>query len=701
MLKSMKCVESLLGALSQLNEVQQTLNKCQKKIMKGCKDLANILTDDTMSKENINENVLVNTLMCASCFFGSLHEVTTKTAKTTEKEYNNLEDAVLKAFNRIVKEERAHDERLDALEGKIQKANYTFDKHRKPAKRGMSHTDSQEGTVAADRYHASVASLGLDVTKSKLAHSSKMYSRRDSLCRILCRSVFQIAENEWRRSCEEVRRAGLVVGRMTMWANFCTHDGMPKKMPESILNEESAFGLRTQISRQNTPGLATTTFIPNQAEKLDDGQEKLYTTSGLGLVRSTSMTLGPRQNLDSMSPFIPSPALEGSFVSTGQQAVSSTQYLPEALDGALGRSPRLPVCDDAGSGLTFTVATAPLALRKTSHQSHQGASPKPEESKTTSALEGLSAYQDRFPSQLLRSLSAQDAPKFDFVNPMSADELATIKAHHRVVESHNATVELTRLLEHKIKSSSQSQKSSDQTQSLSTASTLAESSYVHQIPGNQNQAAETISNSQSSPVRSNLRINDPKEHSARQSVSGTSPYTKEPCRSRKDEESPSPLERQISIASLGSTSRNVANVKKVFLAQSKKNFEDTTSPSLSPSYATSSSAEQFPVHANSVAALASHFSALTDPYLRQFEPRPFTEVASIPRRVPSPIPIQRPRLYNHRSNTDVENPVMTPTYQVSSGFPSLIPNRSLTQPSPQHIKLYAQQTKVRENSQKS
>lgn len=66
MLKSMKTIESLVESFSQLNDIQQILNKCQKKIIKGCKDLANLLTEDNMSKEDIAENVLSESIIAFS-----------------------------------------------------------------------------------------------------------------------------------------------------------------------------------------------------------------------------------------------------------------------------------------------------------------------------------------------------------------------------------------------------------------------------------------------------------------------------------------------------------------------------------------------------------------------------------------------------------------------------------------------------------
>ncbi|KAH9812793.1 hypothetical protein DFH28DRAFT_1061637 [Melampsora americana] len=732
MLKSMKAIESLLEALSQLNNAQQALNKCQKNIMKGCKDLAHVLSEDTMSKEEIADNVLINTLLCAANLFGSFHEITKTTAKTTEKEYNTLQDVVMKAFKKILKEERAHDEHLDALESKIQKANYAFDKHRKPGKRGIGmsggHSDSQDGTVAADRYYASISSLGLDVTKSKTVHSSVMYYRRESVCRIFCKSLFQLADNEWRKSNEEVRKVGMRIGPLTMWANFCISHGMPKKIPVGLQQEDSISVRNPSLQPNSSYIIAGSPLIQgNSIEKMKENidypcnasdfkssspatmlpsegltSSLTYITQGLGLVRSTSKTLGPRprpgsisseKNLSaSLGPSYPPMEHSNMNFYTPQLQHQVERTSREAL--AQKEPPQAHAKSEPSLASVSSNATAPLAVRKNSRNSQSAMSPRPEDYDTHIGNAFSSPNSDQMSSQLLRILSPEDLSKFDFLSQMTPEQLRNLRANNRAVESHRATIELSRLINRKLMGSqSVSTESADHTALISPSENHGFHGFQgfpdfgKPIPG---MSSNAIPAGQCS-TKDEAGVN---KSWAAGNIDNIIPQDEPNSR---ESDSSSCLDRQSSIASVGSTRSKVSEMK-YFYSKQTQNDLDSTSSSQLPTVAT---ATVDPSYGSSVAALASRFSALADPYMRQFETQQPPRVTSASRQGLSPLIPQRSKNANHRIHEGSTQPMMRPNHNLSTGPSPLLPNRSLAQSNLHQFRMMGQQTKSQEKDAES
>jgi hypothetical protein len=65
-----------------------------------------------------------------------------------------------------------------------------------------------------------------------------MRGKRDAISREVAKGVANLAEAEWRRDCERVRRSGLEVGKVVMWANLCWTEGMPKEWPTELPSPE-------------------------------------------------------------------------------------------------------------------------------------------------------------------------------------------------------------------------------------------------------------------------------------------------------------------------------------------------------------------------------------------------------------------------------------------------------------------------------
>jgi hypothetical protein len=110
----------------------------------------------------------------------------------------------------------------------------------KSGKRSPALRDPLEAAAAHERYIHSVAVVTGDITRAKTIHGQHMRFRRDTITRKVAKGVANLAEAEWRRDCERVRRSGLEVGKVVMWANFCWTDGMPDSWPTELPTPEGS-----------------------------------------------------------------------------------------------------------------------------------------------------------------------------------------------------------------------------------------------------------------------------------------------------------------------------------------------------------------------------------------------------------------------------------------------------------------------------
>lgn len=222
--KSLLALENLLQCLDEYRELNVRLVKAQKRLAKASRELAVGLPCTPNEKPDAIGAVRLSiaspkmhrtsgrtgkALMASSGLFESLSEVDSRFAKAITKEYDTVRKALPlrvierltiaqinslggKSFKRIAAEEREHEEQLDALNGKILKANVAYEKHVRTlasaaggqgARRGRLSLDAHEATAAHEKHIQSVAGPTRERSIAKANHAALMAIRRDNVAR--------------------------------------------------------------------------------------------------------------------------------------------------------------------------------------------------------------------------------------------------------------------------------------------------------------------------------------------------------------------------------------------------------------------------------------------------------------------------------------------------------------------------------------
>ncbi|SPO31531.1 uncharacterized protein UTRI_06462_B [Ustilago trichophora] len=209
--KSLKALESLLVNLDEYRDLSARLAKVEKKLAKSASEL---------ERTKVVQDTPAQTLQITSTMFEALAEVSSRHAKHVQKEYEAVNDACAKYFKKVAKEERAHDELVHNLDAKIKKANAAHEKNVKKA-------TANKALESHDKYIATVQALTNDISRAKNAHALSMAAKSHVSSLLVASTVGGLAEVEFKRRCESVRRVGPHVGRLNELLCFTSSEFMP------------------------------------------------------------------------------------------------------------------------------------------------------------------------------------------------------------------------------------------------------------------------------------------------------------------------------------------------------------------------------------------------------------------------------------------------------------------------------------------
>lgn len=209
--KSLKALESLLVNLDEYRDLSARLAKVEKKLAKSTSEL---------ERTKVVLDTPAQTLQLTSTMFEGLAEVSSKHAKHVQKEYEAVNDACAKYFKKVAKEERAHDELVQTLDAKIKKANAAHEKNVKKA-------TANKALESHDKYIATVQALTNDISRAKNQHAVSMAAKSHVSSLLVASTVGGLADVEFKRRCESVRRVGAHVGRLNELLCFTSSEFMP------------------------------------------------------------------------------------------------------------------------------------------------------------------------------------------------------------------------------------------------------------------------------------------------------------------------------------------------------------------------------------------------------------------------------------------------------------------------------------------
>ncbi|EIW83971.1 hypothetical protein CONPUDRAFT_163222 [Coniophora puteana RWD-64-598 SS2] len=232
--KSCKTLETLVNALNDYCEVSGAMVTLQKKLAKALKEAAGMKT--------INEPAS-NALGACASIFEAVAEIDTKFSKFADKECDSLSDEVKKYFKKLSKEEKTHDERMANSNARIKSAGQSYEK--------KSKKNARDAAEEHARYINLISTLGPEMSQEKYNHAIHVTRQHASATYGVASSLGRIADAQWLRNCEGLRRCAPCVGSLGHWRSYC-EASWAGPLPNDLPDVDSPPG---QISTDRNQGL--------------------------------------------------------------------------------------------------------------------------------------------------------------------------------------------------------------------------------------------------------------------------------------------------------------------------------------------------------------------------------------------------------------------------------------------------------------
>lgn len=256
---------------------------------------------------------VANAFNASATIFESLVEVDSKFVKFADRECDNISAEVKKWFKKLAvrniiivvqgfpnitfpllqKEEKAHDQRMATANAKIKQAGQLYEKKAKKNPR-----DVQEEHT---RYITLLSSLGPEVAQDKQFvflslfceylflikqldyccsnHSVNVTKRHIETLYSLASSLSRVADGEWLRTCEGVRRFGPTIGQLGQWRSLC-EGGWTGPAPQDLPDIQPASDSRPQEMQNLAPPLKEQLSQQSDTPELLERPAPEYTSRG-------------------------------------------------------------------------------------------------------------------------------------------------------------------------------------------------------------------------------------------------------------------------------------------------------------------------------------------------------------------------------------------------------------------------------------
>ncbi|TFK20301.1 hypothetical protein FA15DRAFT_673622 [Coprinopsis marcescibilis] len=214
--KSCKSLESLLNTLNEYCEAVNSVASLQKKLAKALKEAAAL---------KVTGEVATHTFSASATIFETLAEVDTRYNKVVDKEYDGISVEVKKWFKKLVKEEKAHDERMESANAKIMQAGQSYEK--KSKKKGVDASEEHA------RYINLINTLGPEISQEKYNHALNATQGHAATTADVAASLGRIADAEWLKAWECVRKFSPTIGRLGQWRALC-EGGWTQPIPQGL-----------------------------------------------------------------------------------------------------------------------------------------------------------------------------------------------------------------------------------------------------------------------------------------------------------------------------------------------------------------------------------------------------------------------------------------------------------------------------------
>ncbi|KAG6849780.1 hypothetical protein H0H93_005165, partial [Arthromyces matolae] len=283
--KSCKSLETLLGVFNDYCEAAGSIVLLQKRLAKALRETAGMKTTG---------EIAANTLNASATIFEVSADIDSKFAKIADKEYDALSSDVKKWFKKLAKEEKIHDDRISNANAKIKQAGQIYEK--------KSKKNPRDATEEHSRYINLISTLGPEISQEKhilpaplltiwdSTHSLNVTQRHTATTYNAASCLSRVADAEWLKTCESIRRYSPAIGALGEWRALCEGGWLgpvPSDLPDIDASQHDlvrdASAEKSELEEPRTPLPEDSLVAVGSTERLDlsnqslQGQDQLWT----------------------------------------------------------------------------------------------------------------------------------------------------------------------------------------------------------------------------------------------------------------------------------------------------------------------------------------------------------------------------------------------------------------------------------------
>ncbi|KZV65399.1 hypothetical protein PENSPDRAFT_756515 [Peniophora sp. CONT] len=234
--KSCRALETVVNVLNDYSEAARAIVTLQKKLAKALRDASSCkATGDIAS----------NAFSSSASLFDALSEIDSKYAKIADKECDAVTGEVRKWFKKLAKEEKAHDDRMAAVNARIKAAGASYEKKAKK--------NTYDAADEHTRYINLLTSLGPELTQEKYNHQLGVSQRSTAITYSVAATAARLADAEWLRATEGVRRFAPLIGSVGEWRSLC-EGGWTAAPPEPLPDLDAPPRVQPQAQQTQSGG---------------------------------------------------------------------------------------------------------------------------------------------------------------------------------------------------------------------------------------------------------------------------------------------------------------------------------------------------------------------------------------------------------------------------------------------------------------
>ncbi|KAI9510737.1 hypothetical protein F5148DRAFT_1281612 [Russula earlei] len=242
--KAGRALEAIVNFLDDYSEAARAVVTLHKRLAKALRDVAAVKP---------TEQVPGNAFSASATIFEVLSDVDAKFSKFVDKECDVINGEVKKWFKKLAKEEKAHDERIANANAKIKQAGQLYEKK---AKRNAIDAPEEH-----NRYINLLNTLGPEISQTKYDHALAVSQRNSAVTFQVAATLSRVAEAEWLRTTESIRRFSPLIGQLGEWKALCEGGWagpLPGNLPDVDPMPDPSWGVQEAGPNAGEFGLSPT-----------------------------------------------------------------------------------------------------------------------------------------------------------------------------------------------------------------------------------------------------------------------------------------------------------------------------------------------------------------------------------------------------------------------------------------------------------